>query len=487
MVAVNVTGLRVMRPVGSGLRHTWAPLVAIALASAVGLAAGELRFARLLVAAGLGAIAVTAVLRWPASALVPLLLALPFLALTRRLLLALVPWQTLDPLLVVAPIVAVLLVVSVFVIERQQLVTDPISGLCAALLALSIVQVINPGGGGLGANTAGLLFGALPLVWFFVGRTFLSAAAAARLLAATIAIGALASVYGLVQGWSGLPAWDREWVDQSGYTALNVGGRIRGFATFASSAEYGSYLAVVVALIAARSFARRRGALILVPLIATALVFSAGRSVFVKAVLACLVVIACRFGSPRRAALALVVAVSLVVAVFLGGRSTLLRTASTASDPLLSHQLAGIADPFGERSTATLHLSLFIDGVLSGVRHPLGFGLARTTIAGEELGGGTASSEIDVSNTFISLGFVGGCAYVALVVLVLRRALSAAVTRRDAVALGTVGLLVATGGQWLNGGYYALAPLIWCMIGHLVASQASVTTPPSRGPGGGER
>jgi len=52
-------------------------------------------------------------------------------------------------------------------------------------------------------------------------------------------------------------------------------------------------------------------------------------------------------------------------------------------------------------------------------------------------------------------------------VIALAAACRLALRRRDAVSLGTVGVLIVCFGQWLNGGYYALSPLVWLLIGSI--------------------
>jgi hypothetical protein len=37
--------------------------------------------------------------------------------------------------------------------------------------------------------------------------------------------------------------------------------------------------------------------------------------------------------------------------------------------------------------------------------------------------------------------------------------------------LATLGTLVLVLGQWLNGGYYAVSPLVWVTAGFVVASE----------------
>jgi hypothetical protein len=52
-----------------------------------------------------------------------------------------------------------------------------------------------------------------------------------------------------------------------------------------------------------------------------------------------------------------------------------------------------------------------------------------------------------------------------MVIVAFRRALRAYVTRQNAATLAALGLMLVSLGQWLNGGYYALAPLVWFVIG----------------------
>jgi hypothetical protein len=42
-----------------------------------------------------------------------------------------------------------------------------------------------------------------------------------------------------------------------------------------------------------------------------------------------------------------------------------------------------------------------------------------------------------------------------------------------------VGLLIADLGQWLNGGYYAVAPLLWFLIGWAMAQAREMDASPA--------
>jgi hypothetical protein len=96
----------------------------------------------------------------------------------------------------------------------------------------------------------------------------------------------------------------------------------------------------------------------------------------------------------------------------------------------------------------------------------LGRGPGATNLAASRFGaGGSAgSTEIDVSNAFVSLGLTGGLVFAGILMLafrgVIRRYLSG-----ETLALAVLGLLVTCLGQWLTGGLYALLPLFWFLLG----------------------
>jgi hypothetical protein len=228
---------------------------------------------RVIAAAALGLLAVVFAAEWPRRAVVATLVFLPFLALTRRLLLDLTPWQSTDPLLLVAPAVVAILLVRRFVLERRPIATDRVSKLVLLLIALCLVQVLNPRGGSVSASAAALLFTAIPLCWFFVGREYATTRMVTVLFSVMVASASAISVYGLWQTWSGLPSWDAQWVEETGYGALRVGEMVRAFGTFSSSAEYAFFIAI--AIVVACSFALGGRPLLLpaVPLLAVALFF----------------------------------------------------------------------------------------------------------------------------------------------------------------------------------------------------------------------
>jgi hypothetical protein len=445
-----------------------AAVAAVAAAAVAGAAASDPAAYRPVLAAALAGGLVMTSARWPRGAALATLSFLPFLALVRRLLIADSGWSERDPLLLVGPAVAVALVVQLFLLGGRPLVRGRLSALVAALLALALVQVANPAGGGVAVGAPGLLFLAVPLVWFFVGRELCDRATAALVVPAVVVVALIAAAYGLYQVRVGLPSWDAAWQSVDGYYALTIKGRTRGFASFASVAEYAYWLAAAAAFCLALGLHGRRVWLLpVLPLVAAVFATSA-RSIFVLCVVALVAVCALRALRPRAALVATAaVLLGLGLAVRVAGPALVTHTAVLAN-PLALHQVAGLVNPTATRSsTAGLHARLFVNGVKSGFSRPLGLGTGATSIAASTVTGrdpGTAT-EIDVSNAFVSLGLAGGLLYAATVALALLASVRLYASRRDPLALAVVGLLVATLGQWLTGGHYALAPLTWFLIG----------------------
>ena len=98
----------------------------------------------------------------------------------------------------------------------------------------------------------------------------------------------------------------------------------------------------------------------------------------VTTIFAIVVVIAARTGSMRRAVVTLAICLVGLVLAFTLARGYLQSTAASSSDPLVSHQLSGLADPFNkDKSTLSSHLTLFQNGISSGLLDPLGMGSHR--------------------------------------------------------------------------------------------------------------
>jgi hypothetical protein len=423
---------------------------------------------RLVFALAIAANLILIAIRWPKAAALTTLLFLPFLALIRRLLIADTGWTSYDPLLLVGPAVALFLVYRRFVIERHRLYHDTLSKLVFALLVLTLLQVFNPTSGSFVAGLGGLLFLAVPLLWFFVGREFADERTILGLFYVMVVLAVGVGIYGLLQTEVGLPAWDQDWLQVGGFTALQVLGKTRAFGSFASSAEYAVFIAGALTICAAMLLHRRALFVLAMPFLAVPLFLSSGRGVLILSFFTALMLLGLK---SRRVGLAVVIAVLGLGVGMLAAQRYVSPTAGTPGspgNPLVGHQLGGLADPLNpERSTLTLHWAILVSGVREGFVHPFGHGTAVTNLAASRFGiGGTEkSSELDFGNAFISLGVPGGLLFIALVVVAFRSVLRAYLTKQNAALLAALGLMLVSLGQWLNGGYYALAPLIWFVIG----------------------
>ena len=447
-----------------------AGLLAAALVGA--LAANHPAYYRVTLAVALAANLIIIGSRWPRAAALATLLFLPFLALFRRLLIADTGWTQYDPLLLVAPAVAIFLVARIFLLERRDLASDAISKLVLALLALVLLQSFNPTLGSIGAGAGGFMFLGVPLLWFFIGREFADRRSVLLLLYLVVVLAVAIGAYGLWQTDVRMPSWDTAWVDLNGYQALNVYGATRAFGTFSSSAEYAIFLGVALVISVALLMHGRAKFVIAVPLLAVPIFLTGARGVVVLSILASLVALGIRTRN-MRLALAIVIVGLATAGLALNSYAPSVTTSpSSSTNPFVERQVGGLTNPLDpEHSTLLTHIGLVVDGLEQGVLHPFGQGTAVTNIAADRFGIGSTvkGTEVDVSNAFVSLGLIGGLLFIALVIATFRHAISSYLRRPDPAVLAIVAFLIVMTGQWLNGGHYALAPLTWFFVGWMTS------------------
>jgi hypothetical protein len=400
------------------------------------------------------------------SAVILVMGFLPCLGLIRRLLIFDAGWSSADPLLLVAPAVAIFIFLRTVFIHRT-LTSDLLARLIAALLLLTVVEVANPSGPGVAANATGLLFTAAPLLWFFIGNQLADRTMMRAVVLIWMAEAGLVALYGLVQTFSGLPAWDQRWVDVTGYQALYVGQQLRAIGTFASAAEYAVFLAIgTVICVAAVRTRWILPLLALAGLMVYALFLESSRGVVILTLFALLVVVGLRTGRARWALATVVIGLGGAVGFNSAYGSSIASSAATTNNALITHQVGGLTDPLNpDQSTLLLHVQIVVQGIQASLTHPLGAGPGSTNLAGEQGTAVSLGTEVDVSNAFVGGGLVGGFLYVAVLAVALRRVWGLALRVHDFVVLCIAGVLVVALGQWLNGGYYAVAPFIWLAVG----------------------
>lgn len=404
----------------------------------------------------------------PAVGFPALLVFLSFLGGVRRWLIPVFGWPQNDPLLLVAPLIAILFFLNLLPTRRLP-TAKGLPRLLNILLVLMILEVVNPLQGGIAVGMAGALFYIVPVIWFYLGRLNATPALLQRLFSVTVGISILAAIYGLYQTWFGYSASEEEWVKLAHMQALHVGGGNRAFAFFTFSAEYDWFLCLGIVLLWTAFLRRRYLALLPIPLLGLAVFFESGRGPVVSTLATCVALWAIQGRSLKawlpRGALALGLA---VVGLVLSLQQAQQVKFSSQTQALVSHQTNGLLDPTNAKtSTAGIHSAMILSGFAGGFKTPIGYGLGATTIAAQKFGAGEGSTELDLSNMFVSLGFLGGFLYLAIVGTIFAAAIRYWHQARTGVALAIMAVLFLQFGQWLNGGQYSIAFLIWFCIGGL--------------------
>lgn len=458
---------------GSLSSAAWTALVLAGAAAAGWIAVSRPEWHRVALAIALVVNLVILGMRWPRATALATLAFLPFLALVRRLLISGSGFTSNDPLLLVGPVVALFLLYRLYVAEGRRRGSDRLFMLVAALLAVAVIQVFNPlATGGLVAALGGLLFVGVPLLWFFIGRELGDRRSIALLVFGTIAVACVVALYGLFQTQFGDPLpWDQAWLEINGYGALSVSGSgtgnvLRPFSTFSSNQEYASFLAIGVTLIVALLMHLRWLAVAALPLLALALFLAGGRGALVMSILMLVVLLALRTRSWLSASLVVVLGIGIAfgAATVVGPRID--RAAGLGGNAIVERNVSGILKPLDPgKSTVITHYTSIFDGFAEAMKNPAGHGTGSTNIAIKLSDDKSIDSENDLSNAFLSLGLVGGLLYLAVIVGMFRTVFARYAVRPDVLLFAAAGLLVVTFGQWLNGGLYAVAPLLWFVAG----------------------
>lgn len=442
--------------------------VAIMMGLFIGALVPQESFVRLAIAASVAVLLIAVGLRSPRLLLYALLVWLPALGMLRRLVTTLGSADPLgDPLLLVAPAAWALLAAAAVsrgaLRQRTALATTVL-----VLTGLLTVSVVNPLQGGLTVGLAGLLLVVPPMLAFWVGRSLVDDLTLHRVISLVAWLTLPAAAYGLIQTFAGFPSWDARWIVEDGYTALNVGGTIRSFASFSSAAEYATFLAfgVIAWLALGRNMLRLPLAMAAVALLGTALWFESSRGIIVLTLAAVWLLVAARRRLPLW--LALLGGVALLLALsWLVGRIAPAQFANDPTGSLSAHQTQGLSDPFGQQSTLPIHIAEVTGGLQQAITNPLGSGVGAVTSAAGKYGGVVVGTEADPGNAAVAAGALGLVAYVLLVLRALPLAYRVAARRRDILGVAALGILSVTFLQWLNGAQYAVAPLPWLMLGWL--------------------
>jgi hypothetical protein len=430
------------------------------------LIAGQVRLAiALTVGGGLIALATVRI----QMALMGVLVYLVFLGDLRRLLIPWAGWSDMDPLLIVGPVFAIALCAYAFASQAAQADT-PMARWVLALMGVMALQVFNPRQGGLLVGVAGALFYIVPLLWFWIGRSYATPAFMRTLLFKVIvALAGLAALMGLYHSFYGYLPYQQQWYDIAGYVALGAEGHKAPISFFSSSIEYANFLLVAIVVLWAVVVKEKQYVLLFpIALFFVSVFLMGSRGPIVKL----LVTFAILWAVMGRGVRTWVIRGAVALCIGVAGLAwSLPQLGSVSSDARVQHrvdrQAKGLLGATEEGSSASNHLGMMLHGYKRGFKNPLGEGLGATTKAAAKFGGSGASTEVDSSDVFVSTGLVGGVIYLIIVVLIILSTVRYWRRTRGTLPLALMGALAVLFFVWLRGGQYAVSSIVWLLVGAL--------------------
>lgn len=407
---------------------------------------------------------------------------LVMLGFTRRLLIPFVGWAQNDPLLLVSPAAAVLLLLAM----RHERAPRTLLGSAVLFhLMWAVASIANPNETSVLAAAQASLFFVTPLLWFLVGRKLTTSehdlVLRVVLWSAVPVIG-----LGLWHTFRGLLPFELTWL-----TVANVppsliyvrGFNIRPFSTMTSPQEYGVILMLIGITVWAMLLRRvgpRKWLVALFVLVAIALLFQGSRGIFSAFLVAVVLVTILASTNPvvplaaTAAGLALVFLVTQGLDLSVDAQAEAQREEASTFEALYRHQLEGLANP-GD-TTAQLHLTLYVEGIRQGLDNPLGLGPSNNRLAGSISVAGERSVEFSPENELaITASALGIPAALSLLVIYgtafvyAFRLYRAEPTVRH---LAWLGFLIAVGDQALNGRLYLTSSIIGLVMGGLATETA---------------
>ena len=402
------------------------------------------------------------------------LVYLIFLADLRRLLILVDGWTTTDPLLMIGPVFAIAIFAYAWASRSVKLDT-PLAYWILGLMGIMAIQVFNPKQGGLIVGVGGIMYTMVPVLWFWIGRTYATLPFIRRffsyILLPLVLLATLVSFYHSLYGY--LP-YQMEWYYVAGYTALgDLQTGLAPISFFASGTEHVVFLTVGIVVLWAIGLQKNRATLLLIPPLFIAAFITGTRGPIAKL----LIVGAGLWAIQGKTMTTWIVrgAVALLIAgvgLVWGLNQATEMSFSDRIENRVQRQAQEFTQRDGKgRSSVGVHLTLLANGYRSALNNPLGYGLGAGSKAaklGSNLNPSVAhGTETDLGNSFLALGLPGGIVYHIIVFLVVWNSFRYWQQTRSATAMAFLGILGVTFMQWLSGGLYAISPLLWICIGAL--------------------
>jgi hypothetical protein len=394
-----------------------------------------------------------------------MLVYLVLMGTIRRELIPLLGYEKLDPLTMLSCMVSG--VYFIRMLARRQIVRDTlITRWLVVFLGIMAVAVFNPlqGANLVIVGLSGVFTYMTPIFWFFIGRNSGKLQMIAPLSLVFLVVAVLTSSQGLWQVQNGFSDLERFWVSIAGTSQKINATDYRPIGLSNSFSEY--YITVAMGCMICWTQFIRRKFLYALPLgfLFFALIMSSARSGLVNVLLGMMIIWAIQSRQTSSWIPRLIVsAIFAVGAVFYGAQQVGDVGTGTSGD-IVRHQISGLTDP--THSSAGGHQDLFLSGIATGFTHPFGYGLGVSTASAARFGSdAVGGSEVDVSNMFISTGFIGGTIYFIACVSVYITLLNFWRQTRRPEILIVVGLCASNTGQWLSGTHYSSSMFLWFLVG----------------------
>lgn len=390
---------------------------------------------------------------------------LAFIGLIRRALIPIAGWSSFDPLLILIPIFTVILAILMFWEHKNNPheQREKPDKLMALLFGMSCIHIINPLTLGLVAS----MFILIPWLWYYISFFKFNKTMIKHIMNTIELLGVIIALYGLYQSFFGLLPFEMDWVNISGYAALYLAeDTVRAIGTFPSAHEFVYFITITFSISFARMIVDRFKIIhALVSITAlTAIILAGSRMVIFFICLAIfMVIVITRKRLIARVSAGVIVAIGFII---LWSTFPQINPAWFGSaEPVIKHVIGGLADPLSEEQTGIGHIERVVDGAKNIYTNPFGNGIASITKAADKAETSQSmSTEIDISNMIVALG-LGGIIYMVVIGITIYRSIWLIYHQRQMEHVVTLGILISTLGQWLNGGFYLTPMIVWLFVG----------------------
>ena len=350
---------------------------------------------------------------------IALLFFYPIIGITRRYIYKFNVYTKYDPILLIPNILITLIFLNIITFNRRAFTSiwrkDPIFKYIVFLILIMIIQVFNPLQGSILVGFGGLMFFTMPILWFFFGY-FMDNLNTESLYKWIVIVAVILSLYGLKQTFFGFTPFELYWLHHIKYTSVHVGNAYRPFSTFTSVAEY-SYYVFIGAFLSLILAIRKRNVPYFIAflfLAANLAVISVRFSVFAL-IFSIFLYYSFSLKSLKKVLFADVILFIVILFLIYNVKMVKITSLGGVVGTLVSHTVTGIVNPFAEKSTLWLHISVWKNGIIRFAHNIMGYGIGSVTIASKKFGGAIRAAESDFLGIMIGLGIIGFIAFMMVI------------------------------------------------------------------------